>query len=532
MSEHYPAAAGGQPAAGVLCRVVADTCAALRPRLSQPTGAGVEQISRRLSGPLQLAIAGRIKSGKSTVVNALIGRRVAPTDIRECTRIVTRFSYGTVDRVEVVRTNGNRVTLPYDADGLVPSDIGVDPADVALIDAYLTSATLRDVTVIDTPGLGSLDAASAARTRHLLGETPANVTANATANATANGTAEPADGGLDAGSHSAIAQAEAVLFVLTQAARADDVDTLSIFRAYTTPKASSPVNAIAVLNKADQIVADDPLAAAAELAAAQARTLHHRVSDVLPLVGLVAEATETGLFTEADADTLRRIAALDPGSRTLLFLSTDLFLRPEIPVPVPARARLLERLDLFGITQAIALLDADPGLSAGELRRRLVGSSGFPAVRAVVDTAFRRRADGIKANVAIAALESLAAAAPYADRMHISDALEELMQRPEAHQLRLLEVASLVTSGTVAMPAELGTELARLVVAADPAEQLGLPGQPPEALAHAALDAAARWRSFATFGSTPAQSRVAHVVHRGYFLLWQQLQTGLNGGGR
>src|SRR5215470_16672344 len=129
VSEQDRTVAGAQrQAAGALCRAVADACSAMRPALTQQGNARIEQIARRLSGPLQLAIAGRIKSGKSTVVNALIGRRVAPTDIRECTRIVTRFQYGTVDRVEVVRTNGNRVTLPYDADGLVPTNLGVDPS--------------------------------------------------------------------------------------------------------------------------------------------------------------------------------------------------------------------------------------------------------------------------------------------------------------------------------------------------------------------------------------------------------------------
>ena len=29
-----------------------------------------------------------------------------------------------------------------------------------------------------------------------------------------------------------------------------------------------------------------------------------------------------------------------------------------------------------------------------------------------------------------------------------------------------------------------------------------------------------------SFGATPAQSRVAHVVHRAYFLIWQQLRSG------
>ena len=38
----------------------------------------LERIRHRLTEPLTLAIAGRIGSGKSTLVNALVGRWVAP----------------------------------------------------------------------------------------------------------------------------------------------------------------------------------------------------------------------------------------------------------------------------------------------------------------------------------------------------------------------------------------------------------------------------------------------------------------------
>ena len=63
----------------------------MQPQVSARTAAGFREVLRRLSAPLQVAVAGRIKSGKSTLVNALIGRRVAPTDGGECTRLVTRF---------------------------------------------------------------------------------------------------------------------------------------------------------------------------------------------------------------------------------------------------------------------------------------------------------------------------------------------------------------------------------------------------------------------------------------------------------
>ena len=195
----------GEHQQAALTTAVAELCTDLRPQVSAGTAAGVDEVLRRLSAPLQLAVAGRIKSGKSTLVNALIGRRVAPTDVGECTRLVTRYQYGTVDRVEVVFRDGSTEALPFGVDGGIPAELGVDLDEVSHLEAYLTNAVLRDLTVIDTPGLGSLDAASVARTEQLLGAR------------------EPdEDDELDPTSRSAVAGAEAVLYVVTQAVRADD----------------------------------------------------------------------------------------------------------------------------------------------------------------------------------------------------------------------------------------------------------------------------------------------------------------------
>ncbi|HET8641718.1 MAG TPA: GTPase, partial [Pseudonocardiaceae bacterium] len=110
------------------------------------------------------------------------------------------------------------------------------------------------------------------------------------------------------------------------------------------------------------------------------------------------------------------------------------------------------------------------------------------------------------------------------ERQRVHDAIEVLLQKPEAHQLRMLEALTLVTSGAVAMPDDLAAEVVRVGGSAVVAEQLGLPGRPLPELAGYALERAGWWRSFASFGATPAQSRVAHVVHRAYFLIWQGLR--------
>jgi len=111
------------------------------------------------------------------------------------------------------------------------------------------------------------------------------------------------------------------------------------------------------------------------------------------------------------------------------------------------------------------------------------------------------------------------------ERQRVRDAIEVLLARPEAHQLRLLEALTLITSGSVEMPEDLMAEVLRVGSAGTIPGQLGLPGRPRPELEAYALERAAWWRSFASFGATPAQSRIAHVVHRAYFLIWRQLHA-------
>jgi hypothetical protein len=514
-----------QHVAGPLSAAVAHLCNRLQPQVSARTAAGFREVLRRLSAPLQVAVAGRIKSGKSTLVNALIGRRVAPTDVGECTRLVTRFQYGTVDRVEVVFNDGRKQVLPFDAGGVIPSDLDVDFDQVSHLEAYLTNAVLRDLTVIDTPGLGSLDEASVRRTEQLLG-----AARHSKPDDDAEGGSD--DGELDQTSHSAVAGAEAVLYVVTQGVRADDQQALAAFTAATASREAGPVNAIAVLNKADTIAPEsvsgsdgDVWKAATLLAEKQAATLKPRVADVIPVIGLLAESAESGGFTSADADALRQLSKLDDTTWETMLFSADIFTTWECDVPSGTRFRLLEKLDLYGVRSAVDALRADPELTAGALRRKLLDASGLANVRGRLDAVVRARADGIKAAAALASVTALAhASGDPGERQRVHDAIEVLLAKPEAHQLRLLEALTLVTSGAVAMPEDLAEEVLRVGSHADIPEQLGMKGRPQRELVAFALERAGWWRSFASFGATPAQSRVAHVVHRAYFLIWQQIR--------
>jgi predicted GTPase len=75
------------PLLGQVVVLVSETARAYQ---GTPYSSALDAVVQRLHEPLRVAIAGKIKAGKSTLLNALVGDELAPTDEGECTRIVTR----------------------------------------------------------------------------------------------------------------------------------------------------------------------------------------------------------------------------------------------------------------------------------------------------------------------------------------------------------------------------------------------------------------------------------------------------------
>lgn len=486
-----------------LCQAVDALCRELL-RIAGPEMAGVcGEVLDQLQAPLQVAVTGRLSAGKSTLVNALVGRKVAATAAGECTRLVTRFTFGGLDRVEVVTTDGRRVAVALTAEGTVPPDAptraGVDLTDVSHLEAVITSDLLAELTIIDTPGLGSLER------RPLAGV-----------------------------QHAAVVGAEAVLHVLSQNARTDDLDALDTFTTDTAGRDAGPATVLAVLTKADTL---DPAsvdgagssvwAAGQAVAAEQKRVLGARVIDVLPVVGLLGETCETGGFTAADADALRVLAAQDESTRAALLASVDLFTSVPCDLDGSTREGLLHRLDLYGVACAIRALRADPQLPAGRLRAALFAVSGLAEVRSRLLWVLAARTDVIKASAALRTLTAAAASVgSAADRVAVAEGIERLLRLPVAHELQVAQALIQLTSGAVRLPDDLTAEAVRMGSRTDPGERLALPGASAQEMAAVALERAGWWRGYSTSGVAPAQARIAHVVHRAYFLLWQQLSAG------
>ncbi|HER20095.1 MAG TPA: hypothetical protein ENO14_03515, partial [Chromatiales bacterium] len=108
---------------------------------------------------VDVVVLGRFKSGKSSLLNALLGRDVLPIDVLPSTAVVTRVVAGRRDRACVVGEDGTAADIDlgeirrYVTERENPDNAkGVARVDVELAKSRIP-AGLR---LVDTPGVGSL----------------------------------------------------------------------------------------------------------------------------------------------------------------------------------------------------------------------------------------------------------------------------------------------------------------------------------------------------------------------------------------
>ena len=119
----------------------------------------LDEIVGRIHEPLRVAIAGKVKAGKSTLLNALVGDEVAPTDAGECTRIVTWYRHGIASRVWLTPKGGVAGQVPFTRSGSGALDVQLGNWQVNQIENLSVEwpvPPLATMTLIDTPGIGSL----------------------------------------------------------------------------------------------------------------------------------------------------------------------------------------------------------------------------------------------------------------------------------------------------------------------------------------------------------------------------------------
>ena len=110
----------------------------------------------------QIAVFGKAKRGKSTLINALLGRRddlVAPIDKLPASSSITRFSWSREEAATVVFRRGRREPIPYARiREFVTEEFNRENVkEVELVDVSGPFPGLdHDLILVDTPGAGSI----------------------------------------------------------------------------------------------------------------------------------------------------------------------------------------------------------------------------------------------------------------------------------------------------------------------------------------------------------------------------------------
>ena len=124
------------------------------------------QVAARLdSATFQLAVLGQFKRGKSTLINALIGRSLLATDVLPVTAIPTFLTAGDEFGITTIGRNGERVhRTALDLDALkalvaATTTEAENPRNTLDLDRVLLTlpaeGCLTALTLVDTPGIGS-----------------------------------------------------------------------------------------------------------------------------------------------------------------------------------------------------------------------------------------------------------------------------------------------------------------------------------------------------------------------------------------
>jgi hypothetical protein len=442
----------------------------------------------RFDEPLRVAIAGKVKAGKSTLLNALVGEEIAPTDAGECTRIVTWYQDAQVPRVTMFpRSAAPRQLAISRTSGALSFDLqGMPVEQVEKLEVQWPSQSLRNQTLIDTPGIASLSKDTSSRAGAFL---------------------TPDD---------SPSQADAVIYLMRHL-HATDVRFLESFLDQGVARAT-PINTIAVLSRADEIGVGrlDALSSARRIARRYRSDdkIRGLCQTVVAVAGLLAQTGRT--MRQHEFAALTALAELPRADLDAMLLSADRFSRIDLASPdSDTRARLMERFGLFGVRLSTTLIRqgmTDPNVIAAELVKR----SGLDELRSVLATQFTERRDLLKARSALLAVDLVLTREPRPSAAPLAAEVERILAG--AHEFAELRLLSTLRSGAVRLPAEALDEAERLLggEGGSAAARLGLePGAGPDELRAAALDAVTRWQRRAESPmSGRAVSDVARLVVR------------------
>lgn len=336
----------------------------------------IKKSKERLMQPMQLAIIGKISSSKSTLVNAILGQaEVVRTGQMEETFNVSWLKYGNSDSdINVVFKDGKVSSVPRAqwAQWASHQEKNVLKEQVKYIEVFYEHEILKDINIIDTPGLDALSQIDSKNTILFLKEV----------------------------------HPDAVVMLFTKSIAES---TLSVLQDFQNVGAGdfnlSAMNAIGVLSKADTIwSAMEPDKDILSIGNRVIKTtlydkypeVRKSLFSILPVSSLIGLSSST--INDKDYTSLKTLCSVNDSILFEMLSSPDFFFDEEYSVDVNSaeRQRLYNKFGLYGIYILIESLRRNEDAGVVFLSDILKDKSGFGKFLLTVQSHFGKRSTLIK----------------------------------------------------------------------------------------------------------------------------------------
>jgi Dynamin family len=340
------------------------------------------ELGRQVGEPCVLAVVGKVKAGKSSLINNLLGTNLAAVGTTETTATVNWFRYGKSDPDRPVRCVWRDAAPTSEPASFIAQLQGYSEETLKLasridrLEFRLDCELLQSVVVVDTPGLDADPDEHQNKTAEFLGVNPQ---LRAELRARHHGETQR------------LAQdADAVIYVFDPVVKGWEQATLEQFQR-VIQKGTTTFNSLGVLGKIDAFLED--IESAPRFARDIERGLRDAVNTVVPVSAGLRHLAD---LLRREPDTLRQLVTLarsvPPETMELLLANDDLFVM-ELPDGLPTteqRATLVKLMPWTVLQTVIKVMGRaafSPDQCIGELERL----SGFDGLLGILQRTFAAR---------------------------------------------------------------------------------------------------------------------------------------------